>query len=115
MTTIRVFRNSDGQTFGYEVSGHAGSVPAGDIDLVCCAVSVLAETGVNALETVAGIRAHVDMRDGYLLCLLPKHVTAEQNENAQKVFLTILTGFEGIKESYPDLIRMHVEERRPIK
>ena len=53
MTTITVYTSADGAVRGFLASGHAGGKKIRGYDLVCCAVSALTQTGVNALEAVA--------------------------------------------------------------
>ena len=55
MTTITVYTSADGAVCGFLASGHAGGKKIRGYDLVCCAVSALTQTGVNALEAVAGV------------------------------------------------------------
>ena len=71
MTTITVYTSADGAVCGFLASGHAGGKKIRGYDLVCCAVSALTQTGVNALEAVAGVTPCVAVRDGYLKCELP--------------------------------------------
>ena len=55
MTTITVYTSADGAVRGFLASGHAGGKKIRGYDLVCCAVSALTQTGVNALEAVAKV------------------------------------------------------------
>ena len=55
MTTITVYTSADGAVRGFLASGHAGGKKIRGYDLVCCAVSALTQTGVNALEAVAEV------------------------------------------------------------
>ena len=65
MTTITVYTSADGAVRGFLASGHAGGKKIRGYDLVCCAVSALTQTGVNALEAVAKTTPVVEVRDGY--------------------------------------------------
>ena len=62
MTTITVYTSADGAVCGFLASGHAGGKKIQGYDLVCCAVSALTQTGVNALEAVAGVTPCVAVR-----------------------------------------------------
>lgn len=110
MTKVTLFRNDQGLICGFDCSGHAGFAQAGK-DIVCAAVSVLATTCVNALESVAGIEAKVMVGDGKLKAML----TPEQakNQDAQIVLRVFKQGISDIAESYPKHIRTeettHVE------
>ena len=111
MTTITVYTSFSGIR-GFLASGHAGGKKIRGYDLVCCAVSALTQTGVNALEAVAKTTPVVEVRDGYLKCILPNEMTAEQSENAQIVLQTVMTGLTDIQKIYPNLIRIQQEEWR---
>ena len=112
MTTITVYTSADGAVCGFLASGHAGGKKIRGYDLVCCAVSALTQTGVNALEAVAKTTPVVEVRDGYLKCILPNEMTAEQSEKAQIVLQTVMTGLTDIQKIYPNLIRIQQEEWR---
>ena len=112
MTTITVYTSSAAGIRGFLASGHAGAKKIRGYDLVCCAVSALTQTGVNALEAVAKATPVVEVRDGYLKCILPNEMTAEQSEKAQIVLQTVMTGLTDIQKIYPNLIRIQQEEWR---
>lgn len=112
MTTITVYTSADGAIRGYVASGHAGGKKIRGYDLVCCAVSALTQTGVNALEAVAGVTPGVAVRDGYLKCELPQGLEAQTAEKAQIVLQTVMTGLTDIQKVYPNLIRIQKEEWR---
>ena len=107
MTTITVYTQG-GAVRGYEAEGHADAKRIRGYDLVCCAVSALTQTGVNALCEVAGITRDVEVRDGYLRCIL----LDISDEKAQIVLRTIMTGLTDIQKIYPNLIRIQQKEWR---
>ena len=112
MTTITVYTSSEFGIRGFLASGHAGGKKIRGYDLVCCAVSALTQTGVNALEAVAKVTPVVEVKDGYLKCILPEQTTSEQSERAQIVLQTVMTGLTDIQKIYPNLIRIQQEEWR---
>ena len=112
MTTITVYTLDDGAMAGFEAGGHAGAKRVRGYDLVCCAVSALTQTGVNALCQVAGITPEVEVRDGYLKCILPEGMDEKTSESAQIVLRTIMTGLTDIQKIYPNLIRIQQKEWR---
>ena len=112
MTTITVYTSADGAVCGFLASGHAGGKKIRGYDLVCCAVSALTQTGVNALEAVAGVTPCVAVRDGYLKCELPRELEAGAAQKAQIVLQTVMTGLTDIQTIYPNLIRIQQEEWR---
>ena len=112
MTTITVYTLDSGMIRGYEAGGHAGGRRIRGYDLVCCAVSALTQTGVNALCTVAGFEPEVEVKDGYLRCILPEGLTDKQLGDAQIILRTIMTGLTDIQKIYPNLIRIQQKEWR---
>ena len=112
MTTITVYTLEDGTMAGYEAGGHAGGKRIRGYDLVCCAVSALTQTGVNALCEVSGIEPEVEVKDGYLKCILPQGMDEKASESAQIVLRTIMTGLTDIQKIYPNLIRIQQKEWR---
>ena len=112
MTTITVYGTAQGEVRGFEASGHAGSAQSRRNDLVCCAVSVLTQTCVDALEAVAGVVPEVILRDGYLRCLLPEGVSGETMAAAQIIFRTALQGLTDIEKTNPKRIRVPQQEWR---
>ena len=112
MTTITVYALEGGAMAGFEAGGHAGAKRVRGHDLVCCAVSALTQTGVNALCSVAGIEPAVEVRDGFLTCRLPENLEEKQMETAQIVLRTMMTGLTDIQKIYPNLIRIQQKEWR---
>ena len=112
MTTITVYTLDGGEMTGFEAGGHAGAKRVRGYDLVCCAVSALTQTSVNALVSVAGVRPEVEVRDGYLRCILPQGLDEKTSERAQIVLRTIMTGLTDIQKIYPNLIRIQQKEWR---
>ena len=112
MTTITVYSLEGGAIGGFEAEGHAGGKRIRGYDLVCCAVSALTQTGVNALVSVAGVKPEVEIRDGYLKCILPEGVGGAENEKAQIIFQTVLQGLKDIEKTNPKKIRIQQVEWR---
>ena len=112
MTNITVYAYEDGRLHGYMASGHAGGKKVRGYDLICCAVSVLTQTCVNALEAVAGITPHVEIHDGYLRCVLPEGTEGGAMETAQIIFRTVLQGLTDIEKTNPKKIRIQQVEWR---
>ena len=112
MTTITVYTSTGEVICGYKAEGHAGGRRIRGYDLVCCAVSALTQTGVNALCEICGIKPEVEVRDGYLKCILPEEMDEKTSEHAQIVLRTIMTGLTDIQKIYPNLIRIQQKEWR---
>ena len=114
MTTITVYMLDDGHVKGFTASGHAGSRKIRGYDLVCCAISALTQTGVNALFTVAGTEPEVkvDEQSGYLRCILPDEMNMQTQEKADIVLRTVIQGLTDIQNIYPKFIRIQQKEWR---
>jgi hypothetical protein len=103
-----IFR-SNREVIGYEIKGHTGFAEAGQ-DIVCAAVSVLAQTGANALEKLAGLKPRIQMEDGYLQVMLPKNLQESEREQAKTILDTILVGLEEVVEAYPRYVKLKYRE-----
>ena len=112
MTTITVYALPGGAIKGFEAAGHAGGRRLRGYDLVCCAVSALTQTGVNALCSVARVEPQTQVADGYLRCILPDALDSEANARAQIVLETVLQGLSDVSNIYPNLLRIQHEEWR---
>ena len=112
MTNITVYAYEDGRLHGYMASGHAGGKKVRGYDLVCCAVSVLTQTAVNALESITGKAPVVSVQDGFLRCYLPEGLDDRQMDQAQTILATIMQGLTDIQKIYPTLVRIQHREWR---
>ena len=102
MTTIRLLYNADGCKNGFDVSGHTGAGTQGN-DLVCAAVSFLATTCANALESVAEVRPQVDQADGKLTVILKE---SELSPKALVILDTFHQGAKDLIDAYPKNVRL---------
>jgi len=112
MTNIKVYAYEDGRLHGFMASGHAGGKKVRGYDLVCCAVSVLTQTAVNALESITGTQPEVALQDGFLRCHLPDGLDERQMHDAQIVLRTVMQGLTDIQKIYPTLVRIQHREWR---
>lgn len=91
----------DGEIISLVCKGHAGYAEEGR-DIVCAAVSVLAFTCANALESVTGVKAHVEEKDGFLSIFLPENA----GHDAQIVMNTVLQGLRDVCDAYPKYLQL---------
>ena len=112
MTTITVYTFDGGRLGGFEAAGHACAKRIRGYDLVCCAVSALTQTGVNALIAVAGVTPAVAVEDGYLRCILPEGLDEAAAARADIVLRTVIQGLTDIQNIYPKLLRIQQKEWR---
>ena len=98
---------------GLVVEGHAGYGPRGQ-DIVCAAVSALAQTAVLALERLAGVEPQADIREGRLGCFLPANLSREARERAGLILETAALGLAEVARAHPRYVRvLRREEPRP--
>ena len=100
MIRIRVTRMA-GEIVSLVCQGHAGYAEEGH-DIVCAAVSVLAFTCANALESVAHVQPKVEEKDGFLSVFLPENA----GHDAQTVMNTVLQGFRDLNDAYPTYLQL---------
>lgn len=107
---IQVVFTLSGQHFtGVKITGHAYSDEPGK-DLVCAAVSTLAQTLVNAVESLGGIpeeRIKCTVKSGFLEM---KIQPLDANEVIDIVFKTMKIGIEGIENTYPMYVKHRIKE-----
>ena len=94
-----------------KITGHAYSDEPGK-DLVCAAVSTLAQTLVNAVESIGGISEksmNLKMEHGLLEMRLNK---TDLNDVVDIIFKTFRVGIEGIESTYPKYVKLKIKEVR---
>jgi len=108
MITVNVVRDESGFIWQYIVEGHAEFAEEGK-DIICSAVSVLAYTGINALEELVGIKNY-GIEKGYMICSVPTDILPELKEKVRIILETIVVGFEQLQLTYEDYISVIDEE-----
>lgn len=105
MTEIQVRRGPNGAIEELQVSGHSGFADRGE-DIVCAAVSALAQTALMGLERVAEQPLTKKIRDGYLHCKLKAGGSPESAAKAQAILETVVLGLRDIASGYPHYVRV---------
>lgn len=104
MIIVSVYR-SQGTITGYSIRGHAGFRPRGE-DIVCAAVSMLAQTTVLGLgRYINGLSYNVD-EAGVLRCSLPGRLNKTQKIQAEAILETMLAGLKNLQKNYAKYIRV---------
>lgn len=101
MIKIKTFRNSGNMLLGFVSTGHANAAPHGK-DIICAAVSILAQTAVYGLERHLKREISLDIAEGKLSLEL----TGKPDELTNAVLETALLGFKAIAEQYPKRVRI---------
>jgi len=103
-----VFRqNAAGALLGFQVSGHADYAQWGN-DIVCAAVSALAQTTALGLQQAVGLgeRLHLETRPGFLDCRLPQGLARDEKEKAALLLQTLRAGLLAVAESYAGYVQV---------
>ena len=101
MTTIRML-GKHGDYFGFEVSGHTGAGTEGN-DLVCAAVSFLATTCANAMESVAKVKCKLSQADAFLRA---EPDGTDLNPEARAILGTFRQGAMDLQQAYPRYVKL---------
>lgn len=109
MTKVEFFLDDDGNILKYIMYGHTGYDEHGK-DIVCAAVSVLAQTGVLSLINLLNLDITYDIKDGYIKVILPENLNKDDFEKSQIVLNTVLVGIKSVTESYPDYVTLNYRE-----
>ncbi|NLV89822.1 MAG: ribosomal-processing cysteine protease Prp [Tissierellia bacterium] len=110
MIIVRVYRDHENYIKKYTVEGHANFDEYGK-DIVCAAVSVLAQTTLLALVDVCGlkedrIKYEIDDNRGFLNVELPIDIEKPELDKTQIVLETFFLGIKSIIESYPEYVKL---------
>lgn len=93
---------------GYQVKGHANYSEPGE-DIVCAAVSSLAQTGVYALEKLLECDLTVTIKKGYLACKLPEKIGSGTLKHGSLILETIIIGFYETAMNYSQWVSISDE------
>lgn len=104
MTVVRFFGTSHAIT-GFKADGHSEFAAHGE-DIVCAAISVLTQTAVIGLEEVLRLDVRVEIKDGYLECLLPKNLPEQLWNDSQLILQVLYKGLTAIAQEYGDFLRI---------
>ncbi len=95
---------------GYTVTGHAGYAKKGE-DVVCAAVSALAQTAILGLIDVLENKPQWKIdEEGHIECWLAQEMTPAEQEKAQTILRTMELGLSNIQCGYAKFLT--VSKRR---
>lgn len=103
---VIIYRFKD-QIVGFDISGHANYDDYGK-DIVCAAVSVLAQTTISSIHELAelkGFEYKIDSGHTFIK-IKPKNI----NGSAQLLLKSFELGLMGIKQSYNNYINIIQQE-----
>lgn len=110
MIIAKIYRDENNYIKGYSLSGHANYDEYGK-DIVCAAISALAQTALLSLVEVCGleekeIEYSIDENTGLLDVVLPNNIEATILEKTQIVLKSLVVGINSIIENYPEYINL---------
>ncbi|HIZ66136.1 MAG TPA: ribosomal-processing cysteine protease Prp [Candidatus Blautia pullicola] len=107
MIKVTIYQDEQQRISGFALEGHAGYASQGQ-DIVCAAVSALAQNTVNSIErfTADDFTAEVDEENGGL------YVNIQPNYSKETKLLldSLILGLQGIEEEYMEYIDVIFEE-----
>ncbi|MBE7039217.1 MAG: ribosomal-processing cysteine protease Prp [Ruminococcaceae bacterium] len=103
MIKVTIFYQKKNSVSGFKIEGHSGYSEKGS-DIVCSAVTTVAMTVVNGLTDVVGIRTKAKVCDGFLECIFPKKLSAEQEYGAKVLTDSMYLTLKNIEQQYKDYI-----------
>lgn len=108
MIRVTFWRGRDGHLGGFRVTGHAGYGPKGG-DIVCAAVSALAQTAVLSLKDQLEGEPEVIISDGDLQCRLPADLSPAGARTARVILRTLEVGLNTIATDYRPYVRVEYQ------
>lgn len=109
MVSVVIAKRQD-NFVAFEFDGHAEYDEIGK-DIVCSAVSVLAQTALVSLNEVAGIDNIIyEVDEAYVYCELPGEIDTHQRHDANVIIKSLIVGLNGIIEAYPKHLEYIIEE-----
>ncbi|MDN5315462.1 MAG: uncharacterized protein PWP10_4212 [Clostridiales bacterium] len=101
MITVNIYRQKDGLIRRFEARGHAGLAASGH-DIICAAVSAIAQTIIGSLEDIAGIKPQYSLEDGDISCDTGEYtaMTDKQKDAASVLMQSMEVGCLQISVSY---------------
>jgi uncharacterized protein YsxB (DUF464 family) len=109
MIKIIIYKAHKSEITGFKVTGHSGFNAHGK-DIVCSAVSALAQTALLGLMKVAEVDVSYKIDEGFLTCNLNNPESGDKRIMCDAILETMYEGFKSIKESYIKYIDIVEEE-----
>ncbi len=107
MTRVEAFF-ADEKLLGLRIQGHTGFAPQGE-DLVCAAVSAIAQTAILGLRAFA---LDADILQDEERALIDIGLSREKSDRAQAILQTALLGLEDLAAGMPQYVQVLHKKRR---
>ncbi len=101
MITVTLYRTPAGLIRRFTATGHSGYAARG-ADIICAAVSAIAQTVIGSLQDLAAIDPAYTLADGYIECLIPDPagLSAGQCQTARILMDSLAIGCLQIQNTY---------------
>ncbi len=109
MTNVTIYRNKQKNIVRYKIEGHTGFNESGK-DIVCAAVSAVAQTAALGLIGILNISVECEMKDAYFECNLPEKIDADVREKVNIILETMILGIKEFEDQYSKYIRISETE-----
>lgn len=106
---IRVTLFGNNAMNGFSVTGHSGYAKEGN-DIVCAAVSALAQAAVMGLSEIAGQNVGHSQDKGNLICTMTPGEDASKRLKAEAILSTFILGIQSIAAQYPKYVKLIQKE-----
>lgn len=106
MIQINIWEDQRQQIKEFLVKGHAGHGEEG-WDIVCAAISALTISALNGLMEYVSIPLDVEMKDGYVHCILPKKISKLQTIQSQAILQTMNLAFKNVMNEYGKYVKIN--------
>lgn len=114
MIEVTIYKNNNGSIEGYNVTGHAEYDVYGK-DIVCAAVSVLAQTILISLVEVCNVEEekinyNIDDKKGIVNVKIPQDIALNIANDMEIVLKTFEVGIKSIVENYSEYVTLKYKE-----
>jgi uncharacterized protein YsxB (DUF464 family) len=113
MVKIRVWRNG-GHISAFGVEGHANAARAGEYDLVCAAVSVLAQNAMLSSEELLHLERSFESSNGHLSYHRPA-VPEDKKPGLDLLLESMLVGLRQLERQYPQYVSIEQHENEEVE
>lgn len=100
-----VFQRRGGRITAFTITGHAHRGPHGQ-DIVCAAVSALAQATVIGLTDVVGVGLDAEQKSGLLQCSLPATLEPRHEAGVAVLLETLLLSLRSLAQDYNDALQV---------
>jgi uncharacterized protein YsxB (DUF464 family) len=100
MIKVTIYRTKSDFTRAFKLAGHAGQAPHGQ-DIVCAAVSGLAQSIIGSLQEIVGIEPQYSLEPGRIYCEIEEDTLDDTKRiQADALMRAVEIGARQIRESY---------------